>query len=66
MLEKIAWAAWQQGMLHRTVMNLGNAKIKNWMVNRMFKGWTNTRADLQFPEKSFNQLWKEKMEAEKA
>lgn len=66
MLEKIAWAAWQQGMLHRAVMNLGNAKIKNWMVNRMFKGWTNTRADLQFPEKSFNQLWKEKMEAEKA
>lgn len=57
--EKMAWAAWQQGMLHRGLMNLGNARIKNWMVNRLFKGWTAHRSDLKFPEKTFNQLWRE-------
>lgn len=57
--EKLAWTAWQKGMLHRGLMNMGNKSIKNWMVNRMFKGWTAHRSDLQFPEKTFNQLWKE-------
>jgi L-lactate dehydrogenase complex protein LldF len=60
MMEKIAWAIWQQSMLYRPVMNLGNAKIKNWMINKLFKGWVAHRSDLQFPEKTFNQLWKEK------
>lgn len=60
MMEKIAWAIWQQSMLYRPVMNLGNAKIKNWMINKLFKGWVAHRSDLHFPEKTFNQLWKEK------
>jgi L-lactate dehydrogenase complex protein LldF len=60
MMEKIAWTIWQQSMLYRPVMNLGNAKIKNWMMNKLFKGWVAHRSDLQFPEKTFNQLWKEK------
>jgi L-lactate dehydrogenase complex protein LldF len=62
MMENIAWATWQQGMLHRKMMNLGNSKIKNWMINKLFKGWTGQRADLDFPEKTFNQLWREKQE----
>jgi L-lactate dehydrogenase complex protein LldF len=40
-------------------MNVGNHRLKNWMVNRMFRGWTAHRADLKFPEKSFNQQWRE-------
>jgi L-lactate dehydrogenase complex protein LldF len=60
MMEKIAWTIWQQSMLYRPVMNLGNAKIKNWMMNKLFKGWVAHRSGLQFPEKTFNQLWKEK------
>lgn len=60
MFEKIAWAIWQQSMLYRPMMNLGNAKIKNWMMNKLFKGWVAHRSGLQFPEKTFNQLWKEK------
>lgn len=60
MMEKIAWAIWQQSMLYRPVMNMGNAKIKNWMINKLFKGWVAHRSDLHFPEKTFNQLWKEK------
>jgi L-lactate dehydrogenase complex protein LldF len=62
MIEKIAWAAWQQSMLHRKMMNLGNSKIKNWMINKLFKGWTGQRAGLDFPAKTFNELWNEKQE----
>ena len=62
-LEKVAWTIWQQAMLFRPVMNMGNQKMKNWMVNKLFKGWTNHRAEMEFPEKSFNQLWKEKQKA---
>lgn len=60
MFEKLAWSAWEQGMLHRKVMNMGNTKIKNWTINKLFKGWTGKRAALDFPEKTFNQLWIEK------
>jgi len=47
-------------------MNLGNAKIKNWMINKLFKGWVAHRSDLHFPEKTFNQLWKENQLESKA
>ena len=60
MMEKLAWTAWQQGMLHRKLMNIGNARIKNWMINKAFKGWAGKRGELHFPEKTFNQLWLEK------
>jgi L-lactate dehydrogenase complex protein LldF len=58
-MESIAWKAWQTGMLHRKMMNMGNHRLKNWMVNKLFKGWTGHRADLKFPAKSFNQQWRE-------
>jgi L-lactate dehydrogenase complex protein LldF len=41
-------------------MNQGKAKIKSWMIHQFMKSWTKNRGDLQFPEKSFNQLWREK------
>jgi L-lactate dehydrogenase complex protein LldF len=58
--EKIAWKAWKHASLSRKLMNAGNSKIKNWMVNKMFKGWTGHRGDLYFSEKTFNELWKER------
>ncbi|MBS1916299.1 MAG: iron-sulfur cluster-binding protein [Bacteroidetes bacterium] len=58
--EKIAWKVWKQASLSRRLMNTGNKKIKDWMVNKVFKGWTAHRADLDFSSKTFNQLWKEK------
>jgi L-lactate dehydrogenase complex protein LldF len=58
-MESLAWKAWQTGMLHRKMMNMGNHRIKNWLINRLFKGWTGHRADLKFPAKSFNQQWRE-------
>jgi L-lactate dehydrogenase complex protein LldF len=58
--ERIAWKLWKRISLSRMLMNLGNSRLKNKMVNKVFKGWTAHRADLEFPEKTFNQRWKEK------
>ena len=59
-MEKIAWKGWKNASLHRKWMNMGSSKIKNWFINRVFRGWNRQRADLYFPEKSFNQRWTEK------
>jgi L-lactate dehydrogenase complex protein LldF len=58
--EKIAWKMWKQGMLRRKWMNIANAGMKDWVVNNLLKGWKEHRGELDFPKKSFNQLWKEK------
>lgn len=57
--EKFAWKIWKQTSLSRRLMNQGTAPIKNWVVNKMLKGWSAQRAPLEFPKKTFNQLWKE-------
>lgn len=58
--EKIAWKAWKKGSLSRNLMNKGNQPLKNWIVNRIIGGWNRRRADISFPEKTFNQMWREK------
>ncbi len=58
--ERIAWKAWKTGSLNRKLMNSGNGTIKNWVVNKVFKGWTTHRNNLDFSQKTFNQMWQEK------
>ncbi len=58
--ERMAWKAWKIACKHRKWMNLGNGKLKNTIVNKLFTGWNNTRSDLNFSERTFNQMWKEK------
>ena len=58
--EKMAWKFWKRAMLHRATMNIGSGKIKTWVVNTFMKDWKKHRSDLQFPQQSFNQLWKER------
>jgi L-lactate dehydrogenase complex protein LldF len=58
--EKIAWKVWKKTSLSRKMMNMGNGKMKNWIVNKMFTAWTSRHADLDFSQKTFNELWKEK------
>jgi L-lactate dehydrogenase complex protein LldF len=58
--ERVAWKAWKQASLSRKMMNAGSGKLKNWVVNKMFKGWTKHRADLSFSNKTFNELWRER------
>ena len=56
--EKVAWKVWRKASLNRNFMNMGNAQLKNWMVNKAFKAWTAHRDELDFAPKTFNQRWK--------
>jgi L-lactate dehydrogenase complex protein LldF len=58
--ERMAWKAWKQGMLHRSLMNAAGSRTKNWVVNSLLKGWKELRGPLEFPHKSFNELWKQR------
>lgn len=57
--ERLAWKVWKTASLNRGLMNAGNGKMKNWVVNKVFQGWTAYRAELDFSPKTFNELWKE-------
>jgi L-lactate dehydrogenase complex protein LldF len=58
--ERMAWKAWRLASLKRSMMNMGGGSLKNKVVNGMFKGWNKNRSDLNFSQKTFNQLWKER------
>jgi L-lactate dehydrogenase complex protein LldF len=58
--EKIAWKMWKQTMLRRKWMNMAGSGTKNWIVNTLVKGWSAHRGKMEFPKRSFNELWKEK------
>lgn len=58
--EKMAWKAWKIASLNRKWMNKGNQKTKNWMVNKVFRGWTAHRGPLDFAPKTFNEQWQER------
>lgn len=58
--EKIAWKMWKQGMLRRKWMNMAGGNTKEWVVNTLVKGWSASRGKMEFPKKSFNEMWREK------
>lgn len=58
--ERVAWKAWMMASLNRPMMNMGNGKMKNWVVNKVFKGWAVHRSELDFTPKTFNEMWKDK------
>lgn len=59
--EDWSWKIWKRGMLSRGMMNMVGGGTKTKLVNRLFKdSWGPRRTPLQFPKKSFNQLWKER------
>ena len=49
----------EKSKLSRKLMNSGNAKLKNWVVNKMVKGWSKQRGDIQFSKKTFNEMWQD-------
>jgi L-lactate dehydrogenase complex protein LldF len=57
--ERLAWKAWKTASLNRFMMNAANSKMKNWVVNKVFKGWTTHRAELDFSKQTFNERWKQ-------
>src|SRR5687768_2132839 len=58
--EKMAWKIWKKASLNRKLMNKGSSSVKNWVAAKLIGGWSKHRAPLQFPEKTFNQMWMEK------
>jgi len=58
--ERMGWKMWKQAMLHRSYMNMGGSKMKNWVINKFLTDWKKNRGEIDFPKKSFNQIWKEK------
>ena len=59
--ERIAWKLWKRGMLNRSLMNLAGGKTKAKIVNGLIKGWKESRGNIDFPARSFNQQWKERI-----
>jgi L-lactate dehydrogenase complex protein LldF len=58
--ENISWKLWRRAMLSRKMMNMGNAGLKNKVVNTLFKGWKRHRGKLDFPKQTFNEMWESK------
>lgn len=58
--ERVAWKAWKTASLSRMLMNAGNGRMKSWVVNKIFKGWTLHRDELHFSSKTFNEMWRER------
>jgi L-lactate dehydrogenase complex protein LldF len=58
--ERMAWKVWKQASMSRKLMNMGSSKIKNFVLNNFVKEWKKHHGELHFPEKSFNEMWKEK------
>lgn len=59
--ENIGWAIWTRAMLSRRLMNSAGPRTKTKIANKLFGDtWGAERADIQFAEKSFNRLWKER------
>jgi L-lactate dehydrogenase complex protein LldF len=57
--ERFAWKMWRMASLSRNMMNMGNGTMKNWVVNKVAKGWNRHHSNLDFSKKTFNQMWKE-------
>ncbi len=58
--ERMAWKLWKVASLKRLMMNMGSSNLKNKVVNKIFKDWSKERSELDFSNKTFNQLWKER------
>lgn len=58
--EKMAWKLWKISSLKRGFMNIGNGNLKSKVVNKLFKDWNRNRSELQFSDKTFNEMWKER------
>lgn len=59
--ERAAWKMWRIASLNRGMMNMGNGRLKNKVVNGLFKDWKKNRADLNFSQKTFNEMWKDRV-----
>ncbi len=60
-VENTTWKMWKLAMLNRGLMNTAGGNMKTKVIHTLFKNsWETHRSQLQFPSKSFNQLWKDR------
>lgn len=60
MMERWTFAFWKKAMLNRTLLNLGGAKVKNFVLKNFFsKTWGERRELPKMAPKSFNEMWRE-------
>ncbi len=57
--ERVAWKIWRRASLSRKMMNMGNQRLKSWVINKLVKNWSRNRQQIDFSTKTFNQLWQE-------
>lgn len=58
--EKHGFSLWKKAMLKRSLMNVGSVRIKNIVLNVLFrKTWGKHRSNIKLAPKSFNEMWKE-------
>ena len=65
MAERLAWKVWKTASLNRNMMNMSNGKMKNWLVNKIFKGWQKHRSELHFSPNTFNEMWRQRTKKQK-
>jgi len=59
--EKLAWYTWTKAMMSRKNLNRSTS-IKNFTFKQLYKNsWGNDREFPKIEDKTFNQLWREKM-----
>ena len=57
----MTWRLWRDAMMSRRILNAAGPGMKSKVVNKLFKdSWGKHRGDIQFAEKSFNKMWKER------
>lgn len=61
--ERLAWKLWKQSNLNRNMMNLGNSKLKNLVINKLFGKWKANHDELKFAPNTFNEMWREQRES---
>jgi len=59
--ERMAWRLWKIASLKRGMMNMTNGGLKTKLVNKLFKDWNKHRSELNFSKKTFNEMWKERL-----
>jgi L-lactate dehydrogenase complex protein LldF len=62
--ERVAWKMWKKASTMRSLMNLAPGQLKSKLVNTIFLSWQQYHTPLQFSDKSFNELWKERTSRE--
>jgi len=58
--EKMLWKIWRISMLKRSLLNRANGNMKSAMLKLFGSKWSKQRSHLLFPQKSFNEQWKDK------